>query len=297
MKLTNLNCPQCNGFLNQERDMFFCSSCGSAFAVDYDEHDVRYAQLVTEAERTKMLLAKDVNLMQTDYELNEQVLNNEQEREIRRERKKNARNAFSGTGTLLYALAVCMIPMLVLFGFIIFALYRADVQVSKMRDRVEEKHQTMYEMIRDDEHILENMAASGAEYIFSCRTEPVEDTRYAAPRTAYYNDDAVIDSIYVMVGKGYSSPYVMCVYSFSYTYEDTGEVIRLYDYCRFEGSSIDSYGILNVDYTPRRKSNGDDVWHAYYDKDQLLRETVMDTFHPFEANEVTVPDEWKEGHS
>ena len=52
-----------------------------------------------------------------------------------------------------------------------------------------------------------------------------------------------------------------------------------------------------MDYTPRRKSNGDDVWHAYYDKDQLLRETVMDTFHPFEANEVTVPDEWKEGHS
>ena len=60
MKLTNLNCPQCNGLLNQERDMFFCSSCGSAFAVDYDENDVRYTQLVTEADRTKMLLAKDI---------------------------------------------------------------------------------------------------------------------------------------------------------------------------------------------------------------------------------------------
>ena len=37
MRLTNINCPQCNGQLNQQEDKFYCTSCGSAFNVDYDD--------------------------------------------------------------------------------------------------------------------------------------------------------------------------------------------------------------------------------------------------------------------
>ena len=295
MKLTNLNCPQCNGLLNQERDMFFCSSCGSAFSVDYDEHDVRYAQLVTEAERTKMLLSKDINLMQTDYALNEQVLENEQNREFSRQRKNAARTAFTGLRAAIFGLIVSMLPMIGISGYLVYTLHNAEVSYEEKR---EEKNQNLYELIKDDMHFIENVVASGRAYICYSRNEPlnepVEDDRYVEPRIAHFNDDVAIDSVYVMVGETYHRPYVLCIYSMSYTYEDTGEIITLYDYIMFTDMNIDSYGLLEVNYTPSSRSGGDYVWDAYYDKDQLFREVIKDTTGSYEEYKLDIPDEWKE---
>lgn len=294
MKLTKLNCPQCNGLLNQERDMFFCNSCGSAFAVDYDEHDVRYAQLVTEAERTKMLLAKDVNLMQTDYVLNEQVLENEQNREFSRQRKNTIRSAFSGMRVAVIGLIISSIPMVTIFGYLIYSFVKADINYDK---NTKVKNQSLYELIKDDMHLLENTVASGRAYICHERFEPVEDTRYIEPRIAYFNDDVTIDSVYVMTGKSTYKPYILCIYSFSYTYEDTGEVITLYDYVIFKEMNIDSYGLLEVNYLPDRRIGGDYIWDAYYEIDQLLREQMKDTSNSYEEYKIAIPDEWKEAQS
>lgn len=294
MKLTNLNCPQCNGLLNQERDMFFCSSCGSAFAVDYDENDVRYTQLVTEADRTKMLLAKDINLMQTDYALNEQVLQNEQNREFSRQRKKAARSAFAGVRAGIFGLIISVIPMIAIFGYLIYSFHDSDI---KYEERRLEKNQSLYELLKDDMHVLENTVASGRAYVCYERYEPIEDDRYAEPRIAYFNDDVAIDSVYVMVGEEYRSPYILCIYNMSYTYEDTGETITLYDFIMFTDMSIDSYGLLNVNYTPSRRSGGDHVWNAYYDKDQLIRETIKKTSESYEDYKIDIPDEWKEAQT
>ena len=192
MKLTNLNCPQCNGLLNQERDMFFCSSCGSAFAVDYDENDVRYTQLVTEADRTKMLLAKDINLMQKDYALNEQVLQNEQDREFSRQRKKAARSAITGVRAGIFGLIISVIPMITIFGYLIYCFHDSDI---KYEERRLEKNQSLYELLKDDMHVLENTVASGRAYVCYERYEPKEDDRYAEPRIAHFNDNVAIDSV------------------------------------------------------------------------------------------------------
>ena len=294
MKLTNLNCPQCNGLLNQERDMFFCSSCGSAFAVDYDENNVRYAQLVTEADRTKMLLAKDVNLMQTDYALNEQVLQNEQNREFSRQRKKAARSGIEGMRALIFGLIISVIPMIAIFGYLIYSFRDSEI---KYEERREEKNQSLYELIKDDMHLLENTVASGRAYICYRRSEPVEDDRYAEPRIAHFNDDVAIDSVYVMVGEKYHMPYILCIYSMSYTYEDTGEIITLYDYVMFTEMNIDSYGLLEVNYSPSSRSGGDYVWKAYYDKDQLVRETIKKTSNSYEEYKIDIPEEWKEAQT
>lgn len=294
MKLTNLNCPQCNGLLNQERDMFFCNSCGSAFAVDYDENDVRYAQLITEADRTKMLLARDVNLMHTEYALNEQVLQNEQNREYSRERKKQVKLTFSSMRAAVFGLIVSMIPMIVIFGYLAYCFHDADAKFEK---RVVDNNLSLYDQLKDDMHVLENAVASGRAYISYCRFEPIEDDRYLEPRTAHFNDDVVIDSVYLLQGAQRYRPYIMCVYSMSYTYEDTGETVTLYDFIMFTDMKLDEYGILEVDYTPNRKSGGDYVWNAYYDKDQLLRETLKDATDSYEEYKIDIPDEWKEAQT
>ncbi|MBR5973618.1 MAG: hypothetical protein IK020_00375 [Clostridiales bacterium] len=291
MKLTNLNCPQCNGLLNQERDMFFCSSCGSAFAVDYDENDVRYTQLVTEADRTKMLLAKDVNLMQTDYALREQVLQNEQDRETARQRKTAVKTAFTGMRVAIIGLILSVVQMLAIFGYLFYVLRNVD---AKVEERNAIKNQTLYDYLKEDQHLLENTIASGRAYIYSSRYAMTEDDRYVEPRMAYYNDDATIDSVYVLKTQGYSRPGILCIYSLSYTYVDTGEVIELYDYVLFREMDVDSDGLLQANYTPDTRLGGDYIWHAYYDKDQLLREQVRMTSKTYEANEVEIPDEWKE---
>ena len=93
MKLTNLNCPQCNGYLQQQGDMFFCSSCGSAFTIDYDEADVKYTELVTQADRTKMLLQSDLEVMQTDFQLSESMADREQQRKLQKELKDSLTRA------------------------------------------------------------------------------------------------------------------------------------------------------------------------------------------------------------
>ena len=40
-----MNCPNCNGQLRKEGEGLICSSCGSAFAIDYDASDVAYQAL------------------------------------------------------------------------------------------------------------------------------------------------------------------------------------------------------------------------------------------------------------
>ena len=45
MKLQSMNCPNCNGQLRKEGEGLICSSCGSAFAIDYDASDVAYQAL------------------------------------------------------------------------------------------------------------------------------------------------------------------------------------------------------------------------------------------------------------
>ena len=63
MKLTSINCPNCNGQLREEGDKLICTMCGSAFAIDYDESDVEHEKLKTEAERERIRIEREKELM------------------------------------------------------------------------------------------------------------------------------------------------------------------------------------------------------------------------------------------
>ena len=51
MQLMSLKCPNCNALVEQtEEGKFHCPSCGTSFLADYDEEDVEYQRIKTEAE-------------------------------------------------------------------------------------------------------------------------------------------------------------------------------------------------------------------------------------------------------
>ncbi|MBO4687615.1 MAG: hypothetical protein J5636_03810 [Clostridiales bacterium] len=294
MKLTNLNCPQCNGLLNQERDMFFCSSCGSAFAVDYDENDVKYAQLITEAERTKMMINRDVNVMQTGYVLREQVARNEQKRDISRQRKKAAKEGFAGLGMYIAGLVFSVLPMIAIGGYLVYSLSGMN---DKMKENNEKRKQELYETVAEDTHFLENAVAGGKTFLDMKCQAPISDGRYDEDRPAVYRHDATIENIYLMKAEGYRTPYLLLVYRFTYEYEDTGEIIELFDCLELQKLELDEYGYMVPQYIPDFGVNGDMYFGAYFDKDQLIRECITGGREEYEAEELDFPDQWKEGRT
>ena len=294
MKLTNLNCPQCNGLLNQERDMFFCTSCGSAFAVDYDENDVKYTQLITEAERTKMMLQKDVNVMQTDYVLREQMARNEQQREISRQRKKAVKQGAAGIGMYIVALVISIIPMIFTSVYLVRTISRSSRKLDEQR---EQERTALVETVTEDMHFLENAVAGGQRLVDLRRQEPISDGRYDEDRTAIYRNDATIDSVYIIRTSGYNSTGLLLIYRFSYEYEDTGEIFTLYDCVELTDLKRDDYGYMVEEYFPKEGVHGDMYYSAYFDKDQLIREMFSAAKSSFKPEEIEIPDTWKEGRA
>ena len=73
MKIVDLKCPNCSGSLTKEWDNLICSSCGAAFAIDYDDSDVEYEKLQSEAEREERRLAHEKELLEKEYELKRQA--------------------------------------------------------------------------------------------------------------------------------------------------------------------------------------------------------------------------------
>ena len=73
MKLVDLKCPNCDGILRKSGNALICQSCGAAFEIDYDDADVEYEKLRTEAERDARKLAHEKELMEKQYELNQRA--------------------------------------------------------------------------------------------------------------------------------------------------------------------------------------------------------------------------------
>ena len=61
MKVVNLQCPNCGARLTIENDKYVCNSCGTSIAIDYDESDVEFERIKTEAERDQRQLEHEKN--------------------------------------------------------------------------------------------------------------------------------------------------------------------------------------------------------------------------------------------
>ena len=89
MRVVNLQCPNCGARLTVENDMYVCNSCGTTMTIDYDDSDVEYAKLQTEAERDQRKLEHDKELLEKEYELRQQETLAAEKRLMQQERRES----------------------------------------------------------------------------------------------------------------------------------------------------------------------------------------------------------------
>ena len=286
MKLTNLNCPQCNGFLKQQRDAFFCESCGAAFIVDYDENDVKYTELVTQAERTKMLLARDVELLATNYQLKETVARNEHKRENVKETKRVFKYSFSSVGIMM---AVFIFGIIVLIGFML--LFSDSLNKSEAKDLAEKEaqYEKYSKAVVKDEAFIDNTIAIGRarNYLFFHDLEITDDYVNLKNGMAHLTRDPEICNVYLfkLSGKG---DLIFLTYKMTFEYEDGGETFDLYDGFCFSGFGLNDYGQVEFDMNNFHIVNGLDPV-TYYEEEQIYREYVLDQKGKREVVKLQIP--------
>lgn len=274
MKLTNLNCPQCNGFLKQQRDMFFCDSCGAAFNVDYDDNDVQYAQLVTEAERTKMMLQSDLNLMHTDYQLKENIARNEEQRDIARTRKK-------AIGAGLKMSGMYFGSILLMIGMSVALFWYIGSKLSKSRKENDEKKATHYQELIDtvktDTVFLENVIAAGS----ACKDRQDIDTaeiytiKGVPGGMVHKVGSPEIEDVYVIGNESSTKLTMYMVYKLTYQYDESGETFPVYTGVSLSNVDMDENGYMKYDFDVSPVIAGDYMWGGFYDKDQFYRECLF----------------------
>lgn len=119
MKIIDLKCPNCSGNLKKDGDNYICNSCGGVFAVDYDESDVEYERLQTEAEREERRLAHEKELLEKKYELQQKANieseNRQYKREKARKRSESVKNAASSFVALVFVGAIICGGVLLFF--------------------------------------------------------------------------------------------------------------------------------------------------------------------------------------
>jgi len=119
MKIVDLKCPNCSGNLTKEGDNLICSSCGAAFAIDYDDSDVEYEKLQSEAEREARQLAHEKELLEKEYELKRQAEIESEKRQQKRERQKFLKSSVKKLISSIISLA-----FLFAVGFGFYKLFR-----------------------------------------------------------------------------------------------------------------------------------------------------------------------------
>ena len=283
MKLTKLNCPQCNGFLHQERDVFCCTSCGAVFNVDYDEDDVQYTDLVTSADRTKMLLQKDLELIQTQYQLREDMI----ERERQRKRDKEREQALKSAGKLaLHTTLGIILSFALTFLPLGFVFWRVSKNSGYNVQNKAEKFKIVSTAIEKDSVFVENAIAAGRMFEYRGNRRTLDETEDGNDRVANMVGDPQIQGMYLMESLELNDQKICMIYKITYQYEDNGEIKEIYDAASLDNLSVNAYGEVKCDYKCDFMGN----MRGYSDKDQLYRESVLGMTR-YTATEIEIPEQ------
>ncbi len=275
MKLTNLNCPQCNGFLNQQGESFFCSSCGTAFTIDYDEADVKYTDLVTQADRTRQLLARDLEVMQTQYQLREDMAQRQERREWVNERKKDLRTIFRITLSYI-VVGVISVGLMVGGLFYIFSGVRKSTSDQKVRSA--ESVSKIVEILKNRKDYLDNADLTAQYYVTTRQYENVNDENYLSTRDARRTAEAELVDAYLMQSTTANDTALYLIYKTIYTYTDTQEEVPVYDCVRFLNFDLDKNGALKTDYIPDFGNQSSGTFGGYREFDQLYRQCILGSY-------------------
>ena len=276
MRLTNINCPQCNGQLNQQEDKFYCTSCGSAFNIDYDEADVQYAKLVTEPERTRLLLESNRVLLEKNEELRRKFITGERRKELTHQVKSHGITLVGGA---VYGAIIGGVSFLLCIGFIAIIFFNLWKNSETERVQKEQAEQERMENlsardIEKDKVFLENAIAAGVAYELWRRDEPVKND-VDDGGDAYVVGSPVPVNCY-LVKTGDENDFCI-VYKVTYEFSENHSIKEVYDCIIFENIEQDETGHISLGRgVDRMSGNGIDYdWIGYEDADGVFEDNTF----------------------
>ena len=285
MKLTSINCPNCNGQLREENGKLICTMCGSAFAIDYDDADVEHEKLQTEAERERIRIEREKELMATKMRL-------EEEAQIRRA-ERTRKQVKSGFLKMLL-IPICIMAFMSISSLVFFTIIgrrvsstaqnRANritaVGTTQTTTRPTERVITK-ELILNDQSFCENAVASGVSCAKAKHSSLINDFDLKSelnldmvPQASLVEDPKLINAYFIES----DNRYFVMVFELTFGYnQDVDRTKTMYFACYLSGISRNAEGKIMTDYNVQMDyGTGMDLnYAAYSDKDQLYREVVL----------------------
>lgn len=285
MRLTNINCPQCNGQLNQQEDKFYCTSCGSAFNIDYEASDVEYAKLVTEPERTRLLLEKDRVLLEKNAELRRKFYTSEMKHELVHQAKTMGTYSL---GAAFYAAVIGGISFLCCVIVIVGIFFNIDVNhKSKTASREQARNERLESLsvddVRSDTNFLENAIAYGVSSELWWRDDDPVENKVDDRGDAYIVGTPVASNIYFL--KNGHKNYVYIVFKITYEYSNDKSQKDIYSCHRFGLLEPDETGHIKFADTKGSWEKGnefDEDWYGYESLEALREDLFPKGFDVYE---------------
>ena len=285
MKLTSINCPNCNGQLREENGKFICMSCGGAFAIDYDEADVEHEKLQTEAERERIRIEREKELMETKIRLEE---------EAQMRRAERTRKAATSGILKFFLIPICIMLVMSIGSMIFFSIIgkRVSKRATNWMTNSSKTTTTAQpqpaapslnkEAILADRAFIENALASGSSLVKTRHSKPVQDWDL---KTELNSDELPIgqldgeprlENVYFIENE-WGNSFVM-IYALDFTYQDGIDAKKTMYYGTYLSDiSLGAGGKIVSDYRVQYEYGASIVliYEAYADKNQLYREAVL----------------------
>lgn len=284
MRLTNINCPQCDGQLYQQQDKFYCSSCGSAFNIDYDAADVEYAKLITEADRTRLLMESNRAILEKDQELRRKFETHETKQEIKQIVKTQGMTMLGSL--IMYGImaGLSSIVFIVVLVILISNSVRDSRQRNKLEDenekaRIERLEDLSGEDIAKDKNFIENTIAAGAAYDTSLRSSTTIDDLHL---------DGVPEAVGCYVVKEGTEISLYNIYENNFVSDDGEDNHLVYSCVLFENIEADETDHIQCDLKScKRVQDGDfDAhWVGYESIDQIKDDIIPSGAYEIELEE------------
>ena len=294
MKLTSLQCPNCNSSVKQVGEgKFYCENCGTSFLADYDKEDVEFEKIKAEGELRK-------------EQLNEQLDKQRRADAIAKTNEETAK-------IVRIIVIVLVVVFLVIPGIVgvILSIFmvKSEYEQSKIRVQQEQSSREQAKIDAEEKEKKEKEAREVQEAVekklrldsFKIKPEDIMadsffvenatksiETQLKDNSNLYYTNweygEPEYITSYILHAKNEderTQNIVLSIYKVNWdkVYDDHTEHYVMYDGACLENVSYDENGKLKTDYEPHSMSYHSEIianqfLSGYSDYDQLIRQEI-----------------------
>jgi len=296
MQLRNLSCQNCGANLIKEGDHLVCQSCGSVFAIDYDDSDVEFEKVTTEAERKQAEYEHQKEMLETEYKLKEEAEIRKTKRQKADARKSVISNAVVRLIRILISLAI--------FGAMFYGLIylvRNSRNIARNIENNIETTTTQNKYIIDkkvleaDKDFMDNALAAVRSVVHEERDD--SDVRFWNGEKTQWDiwkvcKEPKIYESYLLTNEKENRVYFLVELTYNNVEDKKDKEQKLYDAFYFKKVTIGEDGKVKCDYDVHsdRPGSTDFHWNGSHDKDQLKRTAIIGNT-KFSYEEITLPED------